>query len=143
MLDGKAKEYHDGEVIFEEGANGSEMYFIESGRVRLMKRSQGLLVRLATLERGDFFAEKSMLDGCPHCATAIAEGEVSLLACGKEDLVEAIRKNPELALRMMGTLSDRLRKVDKDMAVLAVSGQIPRHLSDAITRRLHGEKDGS
>ncbi len=141
MLDGKTKRFRDGEVIYEEGERGDEMYFIDSGRVRLMKRSQGLHVRLATLEPGDFFAEMALLDDCEHCVSAVAQGEVRLVACSKEDLLAEIRDNPELAMKMLTTMSDRLRRVDKELALLSVSGQIPRHLSSAITRHLVGDPD--
>ncbi len=139
MLDGQKKEFHDGEVIYEEGERGTEMYFIKAGRVRLMKRSQGLQVRLATLEEGDFFAEMALLDDSEHCATAVAQGEVTLSACGKQELLREIRENPELAMRMLLTMSERLRRVDKELALFVVTGQIPRHLSAAITRHLVGD----
>ncbi|HEY8691377.1 MAG TPA: cyclic nucleotide-binding domain-containing protein [Chloroflexota bacterium] len=48
--------YRQGEVIFVRGDPGSTMYFIESGRVRIVLTSaEGKELVLTILESGDFF----------------------------------------------------------------------------------------
>ena len=44
-----------GEVIFEDGATGSEMFIVHSGKVRLLKKATGGKEKtLATLNPGEF-----------------------------------------------------------------------------------------
>ena len=51
------KEIPAGTVLFQEGDKGEEMYIIQSGRVKISKRTRGVEKNLATLEKGEFFGE--------------------------------------------------------------------------------------
>ncbi len=70
--------YGDGECIVEEGDHSRDMFVIQTGRVRISKKVGERQVELATLERGDFFGEMSLLESLPRDATARAVGATEL-----------------------------------------------------------------
>ena len=54
-----------GDIIFSEGEIGNEMFIIQSGTVELLKTIGKDTKVLATLEKGDFFGEMSVLEDLP------------------------------------------------------------------------------
>ena len=103
-----------GQPIFEEGEVGTEMYVIQSGTVEVLKRSRrGEDKLLATLEKGDFFGEMSILEDVPRTASARAKSDVELVRINQSTFDEMLRHNAEIAVRMLRKLSRRLRETTK------------------------------
>jgi hypothetical protein len=100
-----------GDVIFSEGDIGTEMYIIQSGTVELLKSIGGETRVLATLEKGDFFGEMSVLEELPRTASARAKTDVELVRINGATFDTMLRGNTEIAIRMMRKLSRRLREV--------------------------------
>jgi hypothetical protein len=101
------------EIIFREGDLGTEMYIIQEGKVEILKQFRGENQQLAVLGQGDFFGEMSILEDQPRAATARALTDVGLLQINGTTFDQMLRKNPEVAVRMMRKLSRRLRDTDK------------------------------
>ena len=57
-------EYESGDRIFAEGDLGTEMYVFQAGRVEVTQEVEGEQQVLAVLEKGDFFGEMAILEGC-------------------------------------------------------------------------------
>ncbi len=70
-------EFGDGEPIVQEGAPGQSMYVVADGRVHVLLESSK--TRVATIERGGYFGEMSLLTGDPRTATVVADGGGRLL----------------------------------------------------------------
>jgi uncharacterized membrane protein len=70
-------------------------------------------ITLAELAQGDFFGEMSIIDGRQRSADAsvIEDGRLAILA--RPDFLNFVRANPDVALGMLGALSDRLRRTDE------------------------------
>lgn len=120
-----------GEVIFREGDLGTEMYIIQDGKVEILKHFRGENQQLALLSQGDFFGEMSILEDQPRAATARAVTEVSLLQINGTTFDQMLRKNPEVAVRMMRKLSRRLRDTDKLLRqTLGAEGDHGHHSGD-------------
>lgn len=51
------KKIPSGTVLFREGDKGEEMFVLQSGKVKISKRTRGVKKTLATLEKGEFFGE--------------------------------------------------------------------------------------
>ncbi|MCC6900984.1 MAG: cyclic nucleotide-binding domain-containing protein [Polyangiaceae bacterium] len=101
--------YGDGESIVEEGDHSRDMFVIQTGRVRISKRVGEREVELATLERGDFFGEMSLLESLPRDATARAVGTTELLVISAGALLVRMRRDPTFAFEMLHRLSGRVR----------------------------------
>jgi len=118
-----------GTVVFGEGEVGTEMYVIQSGTVEVFKKTgRGDEKFLATLEKGDFFGEMSILEDVPRTATARAKTDCELLKINQSTFDEMLRHNGEIAVRMLRKLSRRLRETTK---LLEQSTGIAPALDDA------------
>ena len=112
------KSYRKSEVIFEEGTTGSDMYLIHSGRVQLsVRKNDNKQVPLVVLNPGDFFGEMALVDDSPRSATASAfEDNTELVVIDRPRFLFMVRQQPEFALSLMHTLSQRLRDMDRRLS---------------------------
>ncbi len=102
-----------GTRLFRAGEAGDAMYLIEGGRVRIHLRDrEGDDVTLAELARGDFFGEMAILDGKPRSADATVLEDALLAVLSRADFLRFVRANPDVALRMLSAVTDRLRQTD-------------------------------
>lgn len=107
-------EHAGGEYIFREGDLGTEMYIIQLGQVEILKKQSNDEERqLAVLSQGDFFGEMSILEDLPRTASARAVQSCKLVQINGSTFDQMLRKNPEIAVRMMRKLSRRLRETDR------------------------------
>jgi hypothetical protein len=116
-----------GDIIFSEGEIGTEMYIIQTGTVELYKSIAGETRVLATLEKGDFFGEMSVLEDLARTASARAKTDVELVRINGAMFDTMLKANTEIAIRMMRKLSRRLRDVSA-------------MLEDALGRRVAEEE---
>ncbi|MCL7454536.1 MAG: cyclic nucleotide-binding domain-containing protein [Anaerolineae bacterium] len=105
--------FRQGEVVILEGETGREMYFIESGRVRVERGQGSDRVVLDELEAGDLFGEMALLSGTPRAATVTAVTDVNLWRMSQEDFDDLVTAYPNLALALSRLLSERLRSTDE------------------------------
>jgi CRP/FNR family transcriptional regulator, cyclic AMP receptor protein len=109
------RDYTAGTVLFEESDPGSRMYVIRTGKVKIYRKTQGKEIVLAFLGPGDFFGEMALLEGLPRSATAMVVEDAALVEVDAETFEEMIRRNIEIAVRMMRKLASRVREVDTRM----------------------------
>jgi CRP/FNR family cyclic AMP-dependent transcriptional regulator len=103
-----------GAVLFRAGDRGDRMYLIEAGRVRIhIQDAGGDELTLAELGGGDFFGEMSILDGKPRSAQATVTEDARLAVLSREDFLDFVRRTPEVALRMLSAITERLRHTDE------------------------------
>ena len=108
------RHFGPGETVFREGELGSDMFIIQSGQVMISRKVGGKDLELAVLEKGDFFGEMALLDEFPErSATATAVSAVEALQLKSADLDILLRKKPDIAIRMMMKLADRLREANR------------------------------
>jgi CRP-like cAMP-binding protein len=116
-----------GDVIFSEGDIGTEMYIIQSGTVELFKEIAGETRVLATLDKGDFFGEMSVLEELPRTASARAKTDVEVVKINGAMFDTMLKSNTEIAVRMMRKLSRRV-------------GEVTSMLEEALGRRVPEEE---
>jgi membrane protein len=104
------QDYKAGEVIFEEGEKGSEMFYILSGSVRLIKREQTLRI----MRKGEYFGEMALLIGTPRTTSALAEDDnTSLAVISPENFETLLREEPKIAISFLKELAHRLKKTNE------------------------------
>ena len=109
------RDFPEGAVVFEEGDPGSRMYVIQSGEVRIMKRVGTRDITLARLGPGEAFGEMALLEGQPRSATAVVEAASRILEIDEAAFADLIRRNGEIALRLLRRLSARLREANRQI----------------------------
>lgn len=132
--EGEKRTYRDLEVIFREGDSGNEMYFIKSGKVKITKKLQGVIAKIAVLEAGDFLGEMALWENHPRSATATAIGKVEAIAYEREALAQGIKEDPQVAFEMLAAMGQRLRKVDEEVTRLIAKGLLPKAEAEKIRR---------
>jgi CRP/FNR family cyclic AMP-dependent transcriptional regulator len=135
------KIYTDGEIIVEQGSVGDCMYVIQEGEVEILVERQGRQVSLATLREGDFFGEMAVFERQVRSATARAVGDVRALTVDKKSFLRRIHEDPSLALRIVETMSRRIRELDGELA-LAQAGDRRGHHRVQVATPVILERDG-
>jgi CRP/FNR family transcriptional regulator, cyclic AMP receptor protein len=99
--------------LFRQGEKGNAMYLIESGKVRISIHDDDKQeLTLAELAQGDFFGEMSIIDGRQRSADAQVIEDARLAILSREAFLSFVRTNPDVALKMLSALTDRLRRTD-------------------------------
>lgn len=101
-----------GENIFHQDELGTDMYIIQEGEVRIIKKIAGESHILSHLDRGDFFGEMAILENVPRSADALAHTDVKAVVINGSRFDEMLRKTPEIAIRIIRKYSQRLREAN-------------------------------
>jgi len=124
--------YRKGEIIFEEGSPGQEMYVIASGAVKVTTTKSGHDTLLARMEAGEFFGEMSLVDAAPRSGTASADEDgTRLVELDLDRFLYLVQQQPVFALTIMHTLCERIRKRDALYLELLEKKGGDRHTPDA------------
>jgi CRP/FNR family cyclic AMP-dependent transcriptional regulator len=117
--------------IFNKGETGDAMYLIESGKVCIsITDEDGKEITLAELARGDFFGEMSLIDGRQRSADARVVEDARFAILPRSDFLAFVRSHPDVALGMLGALSDRLRRTDE-----LLRSRVSRNVNEEQKRR--------
>lgn len=115
----RERRYGAGEVLFEEGDEGREMYVVVDGKVLISKFIPGAGEEaLAILERGDFFGEMSLIDGEVRSADARAHaGELTVLVLDQDTLQQMLALDAaasrDFLFLLCRLVAKRLREIDE------------------------------
>jgi adenylate cyclase len=131
-----------GTYLTREGEPADSMFVIERGLVRVSRTSrQGRELVLGLLGAGDILGELGVLEASgTRTADAMAVEATSCIALTKDDLRALIRKTPDLAMRLLATLVDHIRRKDEELAEIAfldLPGRLAHKLLQLADR--HGE----
>jgi CRP/FNR family cyclic AMP-dependent transcriptional regulator len=128
---GRVRTYPKNTVFITEGDSSDSVFVILSGRVKVfISDTEGHEMILDTQGPGEYVGEMA-LDGKPRSASVMTLEPSSFAVVGREPVREAIRKNPDFALDMIGKIIDRARIATssvKDLALLDVYGRVARLL---------------
>lgn len=92
-------------VIARQGEIGTGFFVIVDGSARIVRDG----ATIATIDRGDFFGELSVLDGRPRTAQVIANGPTTCLALATWDFEAILLAEPRVTLAILRGLATRLR----------------------------------
>jgi len=129
-------EYAAAAEIFKEGQPGDSMYVVMSGAVKLTKVGAAI----AELHKGQHFGEMALVDRSVRSLTAIAgDKPVRLAVVRRKDFYDIIRKEPELAVKLLWSfvqvLGSRLRKTTSDLSD-ALHGERPTTMNETTSENL-------
>jgi CRP/FNR family cyclic AMP-dependent transcriptional regulator len=103
-------EFDVGDVIFEEGSTGRELFVVLDGRIDIVKKSGASKTVIVTLSKGEFFGEMAVIDGSARSATAVsAAPKTRVMRINHARFVYLVSQQPAFALMVMDALSKRLR----------------------------------
>ena len=111
--------FSPGQLILEEGDSGDSIFFIKSGRAKVISHILGKEIELATLSPGDVFGEVAFLTGRPRTASVIAFDELKVREFTKLLLEEIFERYPSTLEKLQDfyhcRIEDTLRTVKNEM----------------------------
>jgi PPM family protein phosphatase len=111
----EVRAYDDGDVVIREGDKGDELFIVLEGKVRVSRGEQ----TLTHLGQGEHVGEMALIRSVPRSATVTAVGAAELIAIRRADFFEILRKEHEVAVKMLwqflGVLADRLDQTNTQL----------------------------
>lgn len=101
--------YPQNTVIFKEGDEGTMMFVIVEGILRVLRSTNGVEQELAQRGPGEFFGEMAIIESAPRSATLCAQTDVRLLAIDGEVFKGILRERPDVSFAVLRSISRRLR----------------------------------
>lgn len=98
---------HKGDLIVQEGSPGDYFYIIYCGRLLVWHETPKGKEEVATLIRGDYFGEESLLFGQPRLASVSALEQSELLLVDQERFREMLSLYPSLRISFTATAESR------------------------------------
>ena len=119
-------------ILINEGDPGNTLYIILSGKVKVFLRNeQGKEVILTYQGPGEYFGEMALIDEEPRSASVMTLEPSKFLVISRNDFMQCLGLNPEVAIHLIKHLSRRLRTLTdnvKSLALLDVYGRLARTL---------------
>jgi CRP/FNR family transcriptional regulator, cyclic AMP receptor protein len=102
-------DFEPGTTIVEEGMLGETLFVVLSGKAKVTRGGR----KVGEVLPGDFFGELSALDGGPRTASVIADTPVRVLRLFRHTLMELLRDEPQLMLKLLAGIVRRIRSVER------------------------------
>ena len=134
--------YRANDSIFLKGSPGTGMMAVISGRVKISAPSpDGKEVILNLINPGEIFGEIALLDGKERTADAVALTDCELLVLERRDFLPFLQSRPELCVRLLGVLCERLRRTSEQVEEILFL-ELPERFARALMRlaQSHGER---
>jgi CRP/FNR family transcriptional regulator, dissimilatory nitrate respiration regulator len=127
------------EILFRQGDKVTAIYFIESGRLRLERRTfDGRLLILGTTSAGEFFVEAALFSDVYHCDALAAEPS-QVRVYPKAAVLKALRENSSTAMSFLGLMARQVIQLRQRLEVMKVRSAKERVL---LYFDLNTEPDG-
>jgi len=137
--------FRKGEVLFHRGDEGSTLYMIVSGKVKISVSRRAEQMTLTILGQGDFLGEMALLDGQPRSADAIAMEDTYVYGLQRNDFLSFLMSNENAVRAVLSALSLRLRKTDDlltEMCFLNVPDRLAKKLLELAQTVVPDSRDG-
>jgi len=138
------RRYEPGQAVFREGDSGDTCFVVREGSVRVTRRhSDGRVITLAELRPGEMFGELAMFGGETRSASVEALEPTRALAILSGDLRRILAQHPDLAVKMLEALANRLRDANERLSrqsFQTVAGRVASALLAQAKARSDGEE---
>ncbi len=124
----EVRHYQPGEIVMGEGDRlPAKLYALPEGVLQIAKTAAtGKETILRTLSSGEFFAAPTLLGNGIAPATVTAKSDCWVLTIDQAMLLEVIQHHPEIALRMMQVLNQRIQQLHETVHGLVSERAIVR-----------------
>jgi CRP-like cAMP-binding protein len=135
------------EVVFREGDESNTCYIVRSGKARAIRaHTDGRSITLANFGPGDIFGELAMFDNERRSATIETLAVTEVIAILGGDMRRLMREHPEIAVKLIAALAQRLRDTNERLArqsFQTVQSRVAAVLAQMVAAtRTDGESEG-
>lgn len=129
------RRYRPHEQVFNRDEAASDVYFVISGRVRIVNYSlSGREIAFDDADHGCYFGETAVLDGRPRSAGAVVVAESQLAVMPGRVFVDTVVAHPPLALAVMQRLCGIIRGADQRIMDLSTLATVHRVQAELLRR---------
>ena len=100
-------QFSAGDVIIQEGDEGTEMMIVHSGTVQVKQLSPKGEVSLAELGKRAVIGEVSVITGTPRTSTIVARDDVSVICFSREVIQSIIESSPKVKKLLLKLIEGR------------------------------------
>ncbi len=144
LFNSHGRRFSTGEVVYRQGEPAQQIYVLQEGRVRLVKRVRLVERNLVVLDAGDLFGEIALSDRDEvYPSTAVTLTESSVLCFEARTFGTMVHSHPELALRLMRQLVRRLGEAEDQVENMLIKDRQSRVVNALLkaSRRLDRRAD--
>jgi CRP-like cAMP-binding protein len=127
-----------GEVFYTPQEPDGKLFILKKGRVRIYKMEASRVFTLEVVDAGTVFGEVAFTPHALRDAYAEAMESSILLAMERADVERLIRDKPQVGLRMISLLSERLRYYETRMEDITLKA-VPARLASLILFLIESE----
>jgi len=121
-----------GEVLFRKGAEGSSLFGVLKGRLRIWASgADGKELTFRYAEPGDLVGEMALLDPAPRSATVEAVPASELLTLDRREFMPFLIKHPRVAVNLAALMVRRVRALSdqlEDSLLLPLPARVAKKL---------------
>ncbi len=122
------------EIVFLENQEGSDIYFLLSGNIKLYKTNEeGKEAVIHFVEPGEFFAEILLFLHNRYPVSAVAIKDSSMLAIDAIKMFKLIKENPDFAMKLISVFAHRLNylvNTIKNLSIMDAKKKFLNYLSN-------------
>jgi len=140
----KIVKYRPDEVIFSQGADCTDVNYIEEGLVKLTTVSNcGRGAVLGILDRGSFLGEECLSGETHHQTSAVALVPSSIAVIKRGTMVRLIEQDRSVATQLIEFLLHRNRRIEEDLIDRVFNSSEKRLARTLLLLSEHGRRTGS
>src|SRR5947207_13770754 len=125
--------------VSHEADHSDACYLVRSGDLRVTREHpDGRAIALATLGPGDIFGELAMFDGEARSASVETLSDSELLALPAADFRRLLADHPEIAVKLIGALTRRLRETNERVSRQSFQ-TVPSRVAGVLTQLIAEE----
>lgn len=137
------KTYSASEQIIDQHSDSRDIFFVVSGRVRVVNYSlSGREIAFDDLEVDSHFGELAAIDGLPRSASVMALEETRIASLPAEQFQDVILNHPTIALKLMKHLAHLVRTSTGRIMDLSTLGANNRIHADLLRLGRKVSEDG-
>lgn len=133
--------YKKNSIVMNQGDPTDSLFVVAEGRCRLYRSdAQGRELVISLRGAGDYFGALALLDGQGRAYSVQTLEPTTIYQVPRHDFLEMLDKHPEIALNLLRSMAERMRRMAEDVSCLALMDVYGR-----LTHILHkesAEQDG-
>jgi CRP/FNR family transcriptional regulator, polysaccharide utilization system transcription regulator len=139
--DKKTKTLRKKETVYTEGSYPSNVFFLQSGKVKAFKSNDNGKEYITDLyKEGDFFGYLDLLQGEPYQETTISLERSEVAMIPKEDFFKLLQGNREVASKFIKMLSNEIKDREERLLQLAYNS-VRKRVAQALVMLVQRYQD--
>jgi CRP/FNR family cyclic AMP-dependent transcriptional regulator len=139
---GVTKFFQKHSLLISEGDHSDTLFFIHQGKVKIfVSEQEGKEAILNIQGPGEYFGELALIDSSPRSASAITLESSLLSLVPRANFEQCLVERPTLALKLIRSLSCRVRTLTEEVKTLALYDVYGR-LTRTLLKLANGNQDG-